>query len=75
MNSGPGFSNIQNAPPTVQQPAQSAVPQRIIANRRYLISLTGILRIALIVNDYRIIILNLSKFKYSRGTEKLENIY
>ena len=35
-------------PPTVQQPPMT-VPQRIMFNKSYLISITGILRIALIV--------------------------
>jgi hypothetical protein len=37
------------APPTVSQPPPPTIPQRIMFNRSYLISITGILRIALIV--------------------------
>ncbi len=49
QNTGPGFSNIQGVP-TVAQPAQPAVPQRVGFNRNYLLSVTGILRLVLIVN-------------------------
>ena len=38
------------APPTVSQPAAPTVPQRIILTKSYLISITGILRVALIVS-------------------------
>jgi hypothetical protein len=48
QNTGSGFSNIQGVP-TVSQPTQSAVPQRIGFNRNYLLSVTGILRLVLIV--------------------------
>jgi hypothetical protein len=48
QNTGPGFSNIQGVP-TVSQPAQPAVPQRIGLNRNYLFSATGILRLLLVV--------------------------
>ena len=44
-------------PPTVQQPPMT-VPQRIMLNKSYLVSITGILRIALIVITYFILILN-----------------
>lgn len=40
------------APPVVSQPAQPTVPQRIMFTRSYLISITGILRIALIVFQF-----------------------
>ncbi len=47
QSSGPGFSNVNN-PPTVQQPT-SATPQRLRFNGKYLASLTGLLRLILIV--------------------------
>lgn len=50
QNTGPGFSNVQNVP-TVQQPSTPTVQQRIMFNKKYLASITGILRIALIVTS------------------------
>jgi len=47
MNPSGGF----NAP-TVTQPTQPTVPQRIIANGRYLMSLPGILRLSLILFQF-----------------------
>jgi uncharacterized membrane protein len=40
------------APPTVSQPAAPTVPQRIILTKSYLISITGILRVALIIFQF-----------------------
>lgn len=48
MNSGQGF----NAPPTVTQPTQPNIPQRIVVNCKYLMSLTGILRFLLILFQF-----------------------
>ena len=44
-DSNPGYPS----PPTVSQPPPPTIPQRIMFNRNYLISITGILRIALMV--------------------------
>ena len=48
-----GSGNVPR-PPTVQQPPMT-VPQRIMLNKSYLVSITGILRIALIVITYFIL--------------------
>ncbi|CAF0710167.1 unnamed protein product [Brachionus calyciflorus] len=50
-NTGPGFSNIHNAP-SVQQPTPPNFRQRILFNRNYLLSIPGILRISLIVFQF-----------------------
>ena len=48
---GDGFSGAAYpTPPTVQQPASPTIPQRIMFNRSYLFSLTGVMRIALMVS-------------------------
>lgn len=47
----PEFSNV-GAPPTVAQPPSRTVPQRIGFNKNYVTTITGILRIALILFQF-----------------------
>ena len=60
---GDGFSAAAYpTPPTVSQPAAPTIPQRIMFNRSYLASLTGVMRIALIVSVSFILFTNKRKF-------------
>lgn len=47
-NSNQGFSNI-HAVPSVHQPNPPNFQQRILINKKYILSIYGILRVALIV--------------------------
>jgi len=64
---GGGFSGAAYpTPPTVQQPAAPTIPQRIMFNRSYLVSLTSIMRIALMVSVFFYFIANKRNFHTMR---------
>ncbi|RNA35214.1 hypothetical protein BpHYR1_024927 [Brachionus plicatilis] len=50
-NSNPGFSNI-HAAPSIHQPNTPNFQQRILFNRKYILSIHGILRVALIIFQF-----------------------